>query len=122
MSHDLRTPMTAARLRVEMIDDIEVRDAIVGSLTEMQCIIESTLSFARDEISSVEPHAIDIVSLVEAIADDLAGTGGQITIAGHDHVPYRCRPVLLRRALTNLINNAVTYGKRASMKVKQLLL
>jgi signal transduction histidine kinase len=118
ISHDLRTPMTAARLRAEMIDDIEVRDAIVRSLTEMQSIIESTLSFARDEISSEEPHAIDVVSLVEAIADDLAGAGGQISIAGHDHVPYRCRPALLRRALTNLISNAVKYGKRAKITLR----
>jgi signal transduction histidine kinase len=118
ISHDLRTPMTAARLRAEMIDDIEVRDAIVRSLTEMQSIIESTLSFARDESSSEEPHAIDVVSLVEAIADDLAGAGGQISIAGHDHVPYRCRPALLRRALTNLISNAVKYGKRAKITLR----
>jgi signal transduction histidine kinase len=113
ISHDLRTPMTAARLRAEMIDDAEVRDAIVRSLTEMQYITETTLSFARDETVSEEPRAIDLASLVEAVADDLASTGQDIVIAGRDHVPYRCRPALLRRALTNLISNAVKYGKRA---------
>jgi signal transduction histidine kinase len=118
ISHDLRTPMTAARLRAEMIDDIEVRDAIVRSLTEMQSITESTLSFARDETSSEEPHAIDLASLVEAVADDLAGAGAQITIVGHDHAPYRCRPALLRRALTNLISNAIKYGKRAKITLR----
>ena len=117
ISHDLRTPMTAARLRAEMIDDTEVRDAIVRSMTEMQSIIESTLSFARDETSSEEPHVIDLTSLIEAIADDLASIAGQITVGGYDHVPYRCRPALLRRALTNLISNAVKYGKRAKITV-----
>jgi signal transduction histidine kinase len=113
ISHDLRTPMTAARLRAEMIDDTEVKDAIVRSLTQMQYITETTLSFARDETASEEPRTIDLASLVEAVADDLAATGQNITIAGRDHVPYRCRPALLRRALTNLISNAVKYGKRA---------
>jgi signal transduction histidine kinase len=113
ISHDLRTPMTAARLRAEMVDDAEVREAIVRSLTEMQYITEATLSFARDETVSEEPRAIDLASLVEAVADDLASTGQDIAIAGRDHVPYRCRPALLRRALTNLISNAVKYGKRA---------
>jgi signal transduction histidine kinase len=118
ISHDLRTPMTAARLRAEMIDDIEVRDAIVRSLTEMQSITESTLSFTRDETSSEEPREIDLASLVEAVADDLAGTGAQISIAEHDHLPYRCRPALLRRALTNLVSNAVKYGKRARITLR----
>jgi signal transduction histidine kinase len=118
ISHDLRTPMTAARLRAEMIDDAEVKDAIVRSLTQMQYITETTLSFARDETVSEEPRAIDLASLVEAVADDLAATGQHIAIAGHDHVPYRCRPALLRRALTNLMSNAVKYGKRAQITLR----
>jgi signal transduction histidine kinase len=118
ISHDLRTPMTAARLRAEMIDDAEVKDAIVRSLTQMQYITEATLSFARDETVSEEPRAIDLASLVEAVADDLAATGQHIAIAGHDHVPYRCRPALLRRALTNLMSNAVKYGKRAQITLR----
>jgi signal transduction histidine kinase len=115
ISHDLRTPMTAARLRAEMIDDAEVKDAIVRSLTQMQYITETTLSFARDETVSEEPRAIDLASLVEAVADDLEATGQAITITGHDHVPYRCRPALLRRAMTNLMSNAVKYGERAQV-------
>jgi signal transduction histidine kinase len=115
ISHDLRTPMTAARLRAEMIDDPEVKDAIVRSLTEMQYITETTLSFARDETSSEEPRMIDLTSLVEAVADDLAATGQNITITGHDHLHYRCRPALLRRALINLMSNAAKYGQRAQV-------
>jgi signal transduction histidine kinase len=113
ISHDLRTPMTAARLRAEMIDDPEVKDAIVRSLTEMQYITETTLSFARDETTSEEPRMIDLASLVEAVTDDLAATGQNIAVAGNDPVHYRCRPALMRRALSNLISNATKYGKQA---------
>jgi signal transduction histidine kinase len=113
ISHDLRTPITAARLRAEMIDDTEVKNAIARSLTEMQYITEATLSFARDETVSEQPRTIDLASLVDAVADDLMATGQNITVSGHDHLQYRCRPALLRRALTNLMNNATKYGKRA---------
>jgi signal transduction histidine kinase len=118
ISHDLRTPITAARIRAEMIDDVEVKDAIVRSLNEMQYITDTTLSFARDETVSEEPRTIDLASLVEAVADDLAATGQNIAVAGRDHLPYRCRPALLRRALTNLMSNAAKYGKRAYIAVE----
>jgi len=113
ISHDLRTPMTAARLRAEMIDDPEVKDAIVCSLTEMQYITETTLSFARDETASEEPRMIDLTSLVEAVTDDLSATGDNVAITGNDQLHYRCRPALMRRALSNLIGNATKYGKQA---------
>jgi len=113
ISHDLRTPITAARIRAEMIDDGEVKDAIVRSLTEMQYITETTLSFAHDETVSEEPRTIDLASLVEAVADDLNAAGQTIAVAGNDSLQYRCRPMLLRRALTNLMSNATKYGKRA---------
>jgi signal transduction histidine kinase len=115
VSHDLRTPITAARIRAEMIDDAEVRDAIVRSLTQMQYITETTLSFARDATVQEKPRTIDLTSLVEAVADDLTAAGQSVTVAGHDQVQYRCRPMLLRRALTNLMSNAVKYGKRAQV-------
>jgi signal transduction histidine kinase len=113
ISHDLRAPMTAARLRAEMIEDPDVKDAIVGSLTEMQYITETTLSFARDETAAEEPRMIDLASLVEELADDLAATGQNIAITRTDQLHYRCRPVLMRRALSNLIGNATKYGKQA---------
>jgi signal transduction histidine kinase len=113
ISHDLRTPMTAARLRAEMIDDAEVKEAIVRSLTEMQYIAETTLSFTRDETAAEEPRTIDLASLVEAVAEDLAAAGQSIDVTGPDHLHYRCRPALLRRALANLMSNAAKYGRRA---------
>jgi len=113
ISHDLRTPITAARLRAEMIEDGEVRDAIVRSLTDMQNITEATLCFARDETLSEELRTIDLGSLVEAVADDLRAVGQDVTVVAHDHLTYRCRPALLRRALANLMSNAAKYGKCA---------
>jgi signal transduction histidine kinase len=119
ISHDLRTPMTAARPRAEMIDDPEVKDAIVRSRTEMQYITETTLSFARDETSSEEPRMIDLASLIEAVADDLAAMGQDIAItAGNDHLHYRCRPALMRRTLSNLVANATKYEKQAHIELQ----
>jgi signal transduction histidine kinase len=118
ISHDLRTPITAARLRAEMIDDTEVKDAIVRSLTEMQYITETTLSFARDETVSEQLRTIDLSSLVEAVADNLMLAGQNVTVAEHDRLQYRCRPALVQRALTNLMDNATKYGKRARVALR----
>jgi signal transduction histidine kinase len=118
ISHDLRTPLTAARLRAEMIDDTEVKTAIIRSLTDVQHIAEATLDFARDETLSEEPRIVDLSSLVEAIAEDSKIVGHDVTIVIHDPLPYRCRPALLRRALTNLISNANKYGKRARIALE----
>jgi signal transduction histidine kinase len=115
ISHDLRTPMTAARLRAEMIDDAEVKDAIVRSLTEMQYITETTLSFARDETVAEEPRTIDLASLVDAVADDLTAAGQNVAVTRHERLHYRCRPALLRRALANLMSNGSKYGQRAQV-------
>ncbi|MBV8916975.1 ATP-binding protein [Bradyrhizobium sp.] len=118
ISHDLRTPITAARLRAEMIEDAEVREAIVRSLTDMQHITEATLSFARDETLSEEPRTIDLNSLLEAVADDLTAVGCDVSVAADGHLPYRCRPALLRRALTNLMSNAAKYGNCARVALE----
>ena len=115
ISHDLRTPITAARLRAEMIEDPEIRDAIVRSLTDMQHITEATLCFARDETTSEEPRLVDLESLVEAVAEDLRAIGCDITVTPREPLPYRCRAALLRRALSNLMSNAAKYGKRAEV-------
>ena len=80
ISHDLRTPITVARLRAEMVDDEDVREALVKSLDEMKLITESTLSFAKDEWGAEESRPVDLPSLVDAVADDLRAAGHAVDV------------------------------------------
>ncbi len=113
ISHDLRTPITALRVRAELIEDLETRHRIVGTLDEMQRMTEATLAFVREESAQEDTRLIDLAALVESLCDDLSDTGQPVSFSGPTKAPYRCRSVSLKRALGNLVENAVTYGKRA---------
>jgi signal transduction histidine kinase len=113
ISHDLRTPITALRGRAELIDEAETRDKILATLDEMQRMTEATLAFVRAEATQEDTRLIDLAALVESLCDDLSDTGQNVTFSGPGKTPYRCRSVSLKRAFSNLIENAVTYGQQA---------
>lgn len=118
ISHDLRTPITSLRLRAELVDDEETRQRMLDTLEEMQRMVEATLAFAREEASSEPTRVVDLAALVESTADDLADLGADVTFTHPGRLIYACRPLGLRRALRNLIENAVRYGQRARVRLE----
>ena len=113
ISHDLRTALTRLKLRAEFIDDDEQRGKAIADLDEMQSMLESTLAFARDE-SVQEPRSrVDLAALLQSLCSDHADVGQNVKYQGPDRVPFDGRPVALRRAFGNLIENAVRYGGEA---------
>ncbi len=117
ISHDLRTPLTLLRLRAENVADPQERDKMLATIAEMDEMIGATLKFARDEAAAEPLRKTDIVSLVQSIADDMSDAGLSVTMAPAQPVIGECRPATLKRALTNLIDNAVKYGKAAHVSV-----
>jgi signal transduction histidine kinase len=115
ISHDLRTPITSLRLRAEFIDDAETRDKVLETLDEMARMAEATLAFARDEATQEETRPVDLSALLQSLADDMADLGHDVTFAETPAPAYPCRPLTLKRALRNLIENAVRYGGRARL-------
>jgi signal transduction histidine kinase len=113
ISHDLRTPITSLRLRAEFIEDEEIRQKILETLEDMQRMAEATLAFAREEAAKEDTRRVDLAALVDSVCADLADMGQDVTFAGPERSPWRGRPSSLKRALSNLIENAVTYGERA---------
>ncbi|MCW5695726.1 MAG: HAMP domain-containing protein [Bauldia sp.] len=119
IGHDLRTPITSLRLRAELLDDEEARGRMLATLDDMQKMVEATLAFAREEASAEEPRAVDLAALVASVVDDQADLGRAVTFAEAGRFPYRCRPTALKRALGNLIANAVQYGERARVTLSE---
>lgn len=116
ISHDLRTPITALRLRAEFIDDKELQAKILRTLAEMQAITEATLAFAREDAETEASRRVDLASLIESLCADLAETGLELSCSSANNAVVDGRPAALRRAFGNLIENAVTYGQRARIE------
>ena len=116
ISHDLRTPITSMRLRAEFIEDEETRVKLISSLDEMKMMAESTLAFAREEAVIEETRAIDINALLGSLCADLSDIGWNVEFSEGERVVWRCRPDALRRAIRNVIENAVRYGGRAKVE------
>ncbi len=117
ISHDLSTPITRLRLRAEFIDDEEQRRKTLADLDDMERMIDSTLAFARDDAVQETRETVDLAALVQSVRDNLADTGMALAFESQGRLPYACRPTALRRALANLMENAVKYGERARVSL-----
>jgi signal transduction histidine kinase len=117
IGHDLRTPLTTLRLRAEFVADAEEREKMLATIAEVQKMTEATLAFAREEATAEGTRAVDLPALVESLCDDLAELGRDVTFIEGPKISYRCRPDALRRAVRNLVENAVRYGERARVHV-----
>ncbi len=118
IGHDLRTPITSLRLRAEFVEDEDTRSRILATLDEMQNMVEGTLAFARQDAADEPTRTVDLSALVESTVLDLADLGAEVTFAEGRRQTLRCRPVALRRALRNLIENAVRYGTRCRVRIE----
>ena len=118
MSHDLKTPITRLRLRTEMLEDEELRTKFTKDLGEMEAMVTQTLDFMRDASSSEAVQRIDAMALLESLQTDYQDTGNTVEIEGSTGRAYTGRPLALRRCLSNLVDNAIRYGRRATIKVE----
>ena len=118
ISHDLRTPLTLLRLRTENVDNATEREKMLATIAEMDAMVTTTLAFARDEATAEARRPTDLAALVQSIVDDMSDTGLPVTMEPAEPVVHNCRPAALKRAIRNLIDNAVKYGKKANVAIK----
>src|SRR4029077_1903065 len=100
-------------LRTEFISDAETREKFAATLDEMQGMAEAALSFAQSESITEPTRVVDLNALLESICDDQADLGWNVEFQRDGRLPYACRPTALRRAIRNVIENAVRYGEGA---------
>ena len=117
MSHDLKTPITRLRLRAELLDDVELRAKFVKDLQEMEAMVSAALDFMRGVGQHEPPQPVDIMALLESLEADAREVGGDVSIEGTAQSAYRGHAQALKRCISNLIENAVKYGQRATIGV-----
>lgn len=117
ISHDLRAPLARLRLRAELISDGEQQRKMFDDLEAMNAMIESTLAFARDDARQEPRRLVDLGVLVGDVCEDIADAGSKVSYASGRGIDVPCRPTLVRRAVANLVDNAVKYGGGARVKI-----
>ncbi|TWB45131.1 ATP-binding protein [Nitrospirillum pindoramense] len=110
ISHDLRTPLTRMRLRGEFVEDPVQQARLFRDVDEMQAMVDGALAFFRDDADEEAVTAFDLAGLLITIADEFADQGITIPYVGPPHAVYRGRPFALKRAFTNLVENAVRHA------------
>lgn len=119
ISHDLRTPITSLRIRAEFIDDDENREKMIETLEEMAAMTEATLRFAKDEANAEPAERADLGAMLEALASDQEDMGNACSVKTDGTIILSCRPVAMKRALRNLIENGIRYGEAVTVKAEQ---
>jgi len=118
MSHDLKTPLTRMLLRVETLDDPDVRARFGRDLDEMESMVRGTLALLRGLSDDEAAGAIDVNQLLATLQSEFEEVGASVQIRGRAQGSYRGRPQALKRCLTNLVSNAINFGTRATVLVE----
>ena len=117
VGHDLRTPLTTLRLRAENIEDDTERGKVIATLQDMTVITEEILSWAKDASGTEELASVDLRSLLESLTDDYQDQGHEVSLEDFDSFVVKIRRTSIKRALQNLIDNALKFGNSAKLSV-----
>lgn len=116
ISHDLRTPITRLRLRVELLEDEQLQVRFGRDLDELELLVKGALQCVKDTDIHENIEAIDLNQVLEILAEPYLGDG-RITLEGRALAPYPGKALALRRCIGNLIDNAIKYGERAHLRI-----
>lgn len=119
--HDLRTPMTRMRLRAEFLPE-EERETWLRDLEELDRIADSAIRLVREEVAGAQGREpVDLRALTRDIAAELGEIGRTATVApGHQPATVTTRPLAIKRALRNLLDNAALHGGGAEVHVERV--
>lgn len=112
ISHDLRTPLARIRFKLEGAES-GLKDSVLGDVAQMEQMIQGVLAFIRDESTPRRREKLDLLSLVECVADDAALVGQDVEIVRSETLQVEGDAVALQRLFVNLVDNAVKYGGQA---------
>jgi signal transduction histidine kinase len=117
VSHDLRTPLTRLKLRVNDVANPELQNAMSADIGEMEQMIDATLSYLRGDDASEPQRSLDLGALLQTIVDDAKDAGYDAVLVSRGQVVVQARHIALKRALSNLVANALKFGTRVIVSI-----
>lgn len=121
ISHDLQTPITRMRLRAEQLADEPLRNKLLADLQAMQHLVDDGLTYAKTAHATQEiERPVDLMALLDGLVCDATDAGHHVTLIGQCREPLVTRVQALTRAINNLIDNAVKFGKQAEVVVTEM--
>jgi len=118
ISHDLRTPITLLRLRSELIENATERQKSISTLDDMESMIASTLQLAHTDSAKEQNQTVDLSALLESLCIDMDDQGHTVERELPDNILYQCRSTSLKRAFSNIIDNALKYAGSVSVQLE----
>lgn len=118
VSHDLKTPITRMRLRLEGMEHSPIKEKFDRDLLDMQAMVQASLDFMRGMAIKEPTRPIDMEALLESLADDAHDLGREVSVTGEAMASYPGKPLALKRCLGNLLDNAVRYGGAAEVVIR----
>jgi len=118
IGHDLRTPLAALRVRIESVEDDEDRARMADTIDEMNHTLDDILSLARLGRPSEPPTDVDLSALIDAVVEDFRDLDQDVTFEEAPRLRMHLRPSLMRRAVRNLIENAIKYGSATEVRLR----
>ena len=117
IGHDLRTPLASMRVRTELVEDEGERARMAATIDDMNKTLDDILSLARLGHPSEPEQKVDLPALIDSVAEEFEDLGADVAVEEADRLAVAMRPNLMKRALRNLIENALKYGERARLRV-----
>ncbi|MEZ9233101.1 ATP-binding protein [Vibrio amylolyticus] len=118
ISHDLKTPIACLKLRSEMLDDDEERERFTRITNDLDLMVKGALQCIKETDIHEEIEPIEIDQLLRHIASFVDHDSERVTIKGHSNSPFIGKPLAIKRCIQNLVDNAIKYGQRAEIEVK----
>lgn len=119
LGHDLRTPLASLRIRAESVESDAERARMISTIDEMAAMLDDILVLARSGRAREEARPVDVTALADAVVEEARELGQPVSFEEGERCTAEVQPLLLRRALRNLVDNAVKYGGNARVSVKQ---
>lgn len=115
IGHDLKTPLAALRVRIESVPDETQRAKMAAGIEDITATLDDILSLARVGRDGASVEAVDLGALAEAVAEEFEELGEPVTVAEMPRLVARVQMTWIKRALRNLVSNAVRYGGSAAI-------